>query len=97
MGAHQIFATALLCVAAAGCRHTSQAVLSSGVPAAEPTPASAEPVDEPARMIPIDWSRFDSTSLRNPNDGSLRGGVPLPEAAPGLRFNPARDPRARYG
>lgn len=45
----------------------------------------------------MDWSRFDSTSIRNPNDGSLRGGVPLPLSAPGLRFNPARDPGARYG
>lgn len=44
-----------------------------------------------------DWSTFDSTSIRNPNDGWLRGGVPLPLSAPGLRFNPARDPAARYG
>ncbi len=97
MRVHRIFATALLCVAAVGCRRTGRPVLSPGVPAVEPTVASVEPVEEPARMIPIDWSRFDSTSLRNPNDGSLRGGVPLPEAVPGLRFNPARDPKARYG
>jgi penicillin-insensitive murein endopeptidase len=45
----------------------------------------------------MDWEAFDSTSLRNPNDGSLEGGVPLPLSAPGLRFNPSRDPQARFG
>ncbi|MEM7434533.1 MAG: penicillin-insensitive murein endopeptidase [Myxococcota bacterium] len=38
-----------------------------------------------------------SASLRNPNDGTLRNGVPLPLEAPGLRFNPKNDPAARYG
>lgn len=38
-----------------------------------------------------------SVSVRNPNDGLLRGGVPLPLTAPGLRFNPRNDPNARYG
>ena len=45
----------------------------------------------------MDWGAFNSTSIRNPNDGSLRGGVPLPLTAPGLRFNPMRDSNARYG
>jgi penicillin-insensitive murein endopeptidase len=45
----------------------------------------------------MDWSSFDSTSVRNPNDGALLGAVPLPLRAPGLRFNPRRNPSARYG
>lgn len=45
----------------------------------------------------IDWEGYESSSIRNPNDGSLRGGVPLPLTTPGLRFNPIRDPDARYG
>jgi penicillin-insensitive murein endopeptidase len=60
-----------------------------------PSVVSSQPA--PRVSKPTDWSRFDSTSLRNPNDGSLRDGVPLPLSAPGLRFNPRRDPRARYG
>ncbi len=58
-------------------------------------PPSAAPAE--ARPEAIDWSKLDSASIRNPNDGSLRGGVPLPLQAPGLRFNPQRDPSARYG
>lgn len=38
-----------------------------------------------------------SASIRNPNDGMLENGVPLPLEAPGLRFNPKNDPAARYG
>lgn len=64
-------------------------------PVATPTPR--EPSNEPAAHRPIDWSAFDSTSIRNPNDGALRGGVPLPLSSPGLRFNPSRDPEVRYG
>ncbi len=55
------------------------------------------PTDEPADAAEIDWNSFSSTSLRNPNDGSLVGGVPLPLSTRGLRFNPNRDPAARYG
>jgi penicillin-insensitive murein endopeptidase len=69
--------------------------------AAEPTPTSeraAAPEDPPAvKPAPMDWSTLSSTSIRNPNDGSLVGGVPLPLEAPGLRFNPARDPASRFG
>lgn len=53
--------------------------------------------DKPGDIADIDWGSFSSTSLRNPNDGSLAGGVPLPLSARGLRFNPKRDPAARYG
>ncbi len=45
----------------------------------------------------LDWQHQSSVSLRNPNDGSLEGGVALPGEAPGLLLNPARDSRARYG
>jgi penicillin-insensitive murein endopeptidase len=61
--------------------------------------AKPEPHSPRADLEPpaIDWSALHSTSLRNPNDGSLRGGVALPLSSPGLRFNPARDPAARFG
>ncbi len=61
------------------------------------TPPARALETEPVAARTIDWSVFDSTSIRNPNDGSLRGGVPLPVSSPGLRFNPNRDPEARYG
>ena len=60
------------------------------------SPPSA-PSNESEIPTAIDWSAYDSTSVRNPNDGALRGGVPLPLSSPGLRFNPSRDREARYG
>jgi penicillin-insensitive murein endopeptidase len=45
----------------------------------------------------LDWQGESSVSLRNPNDGSLQGGVALPPEAPGLLLNPARESPARYG
>ncbi|HET6417364.1 MAG TPA: penicillin-insensitive murein endopeptidase [Polyangiales bacterium] len=60
-------------------------------------PGSANQAVQTETPEPLDWSQFDSTSLRNPSDGALRGGVPLPLAAPGLRFNPKRDPKTRFG
>jgi len=96
MKRHDVFAAALLAAAATSCS-----------PAQRPVPTPATDTDNAAPLPPrtesaehdgaTDWSSFDSTSLRNPNDGLLRGGVPLPLRAPGLRFNPGRDPRARYG
>jgi penicillin-insensitive murein endopeptidase len=88
MGVAKLATITWLCLSLAGC---TRAQKPTEQPAAEPA-AALESVPEP-----IDWSAFDSTSLRNPNDGSLRGGVPLPLLAPGLRFNPGRDPGARYG
>jgi penicillin-insensitive murein endopeptidase len=38
-----------------------------------------------------------STSMQNPVDGWLVGGVPLPLKGRGYRFNPHKDPRRRYG
>jgi penicillin-insensitive murein endopeptidase len=37
-----------------------------------------------------------STSIGSPSNGHLQGGVPLPMAAPGLRYNDRRDANARY-
>ncbi len=88
--------TALLGIAAVACSAAEK-------PPAPPAPAivpesEASMPDHPSAAAPqIDWSRFESTSLRNPNDGSLEGGVPLPLSSPGLRFNPKRDPKARHG
>jgi penicillin-insensitive murein endopeptidase len=80
-----------LILALGACR--SQVHAPAASPALTPEPA-AEAATEPVR---IDWEGYESASIRNPNDGSLRGGVPLPLSAPGLRFNPSRDPDARYG
>lgn len=86
----------LLWAAGGGCSAANAPV----PPPASPSSTSNErPTDsDVAALEPqIDWEAYDSTSLRNPNDGALRAGVPLPLRAPGIRFNPARDPRARYG
>jgi len=94
---HAIFVTAVVCTTAAACsasKTTEHAPIAQAVaPTAEPSPPAEE---APAAAI-VDWDVLNSTSIRNPNDGSLRGGVPLPLTAPGLRFNPARDPKSRYG
>jgi penicillin-insensitive murein endopeptidase len=81
-----------------GACNTSQQPTATSPVNAE-TGVSAPPEHDPSspEPKPIDWSRFESTSLRNPNDGSLKGGVPLPLTSPGLRFNPARDPKGRFG
>jgi penicillin-insensitive murein endopeptidase len=93
-----LLSAGLLGVAVAGC-----SIANKGVAPQPSTPANPEPTPPPSRAEntpekeAIAWTAFDSTSLRNPNDGSLRGGVPLPLTAPGLRFNPARNPKTRYG
>jgi penicillin-insensitive murein endopeptidase len=92
-----LFATALMCLAAARCTPAKKPVPSPPAQATDPDPASGPVADEASERDGIDWAAFDSTSIRNPNDGSLREGVPLPLTAPGMRFNPARDPNARYG
>lgn len=73
------------------------AVTGCSPPKAPTAPALAQPEAPPSAAPDLDRSNLDSTSVRNPNDGSLLGGVPLPLEAPGLRFNPARDPAARFG
>ena len=97
MHAYALFTTALICAAAAGCSPAKKPVTSPPRKAAEPDPPGALPPNRASKAETIDWSGFDSASARNPNDGTLRGGVPLPLTAPGLRFNPGRDPNARYG
>lgn len=90
-------AIVLIALVSSGCSTSKTRTPSSAATnaPAEPRPDEREP-DAP-EPPPIDWERLESTSLRNPNDGSLRGAVPLPLTAPGLRFNPARDPTRRYG
>ncbi len=87
MGARAALVPAALVAAAVACSSPKKP------PSAQP-PTAPAPAPSP---VEIDWSAFDSASIRNPNDGWLRGGVPLPLAAPGLRFNPNRDEGARYG
>ncbi len=99
MRCRTLAAALLLClVSLSGCREarppeTMRA--EQGGPLPPDTPSST--TDTSSDATEIDWGSLSSTSLRNPNDGSLVGGVPLPLSARGLRFNPKRDPAARYG
>jgi len=96
MGRHDVFAAALVGAAVTACTPAQRPVPTPAPETEHSTPVSQK--TEPARQgAAMDWSSFDSNSLRNPNDGALQGGVPLPLRAPGLRFNPRRDPSARYG
>lgn len=81
---------------AAGCTATAQPVSEPRTPA-ERAVRSAPQKAAAVTVSTTDWTAYDSTSLRNPNDGALRDGVPLPLTASGSRFNPKRDPAARYG
>ncbi|HJL03167.1 MAG TPA: penicillin-insensitive murein endopeptidase [Polyangiaceae bacterium LLY-WYZ-15_(1-7)] len=63
-------------------------------------PADAEPSPDPqgpdaATILALPGSH--SRSVRGPSDGAIEGSVPLPLRGPGFRFNPRRDPAARYG
>ncbi len=96
MARHEVFAAALVAAAVTACSPAQRPVSTPATETEETTPVSEKP--EPERQgYAMDWSAFNSTSLRNPNDGTLRGGVALPLNAPGLRFNPRRDPTARFG
>ena len=97
MRAYELFTSALVCALASGCSPAKKPVATPPIEAAKPDPATPLPSDGASQVVPIDWTAFDSTSIRNPNDGALRGGVPLPLTAPGLRFNPGRNQDARYG
>ncbi|MBW1762257.1 MAG: penicillin-insensitive murein endopeptidase, partial [Deltaproteobacteria bacterium] len=97
MRTYELFAAALVCAAATGCSGAKKPAPAPRVEAPAPGPTLTVAPQAPSGAGAIDWSVFDSVSLRNPNDGSLRGGVPLPLTAPGLRFNPARNPSTRYG
>lgn len=100
-----VLAAALLAAGATACGSAQKPPAPTATPAAE-SQAEADLTEaravaekhEPGRQtLAMDWSALDSTSIRNPNDGALQGGVPLPLRAPGLRFSPRRDPRARFG
>jgi penicillin-insensitive murein endopeptidase len=97
MRARRLAVTLLFGVIGGACNTSQPPAATSPVntEATESTPHERRP--SPPEPKPIDWDRFESTSLRNPNDGSLQGGVPLPLASSGLRFNPARDPKGRFG
>lgn len=97
MDFHKLFLAALICAWASACSPATKP--SPSIPALGASPDAPPPAEasQSAEEEAVDWSSFDSTSLRNPNDGSLRGGVPLPLRTPGLRFNPARDPKTRFG
>jgi len=97
MRACELFAIVLVCAAAEGCSGAKKPVAAAPTEVSDPNPTAVLPQRTTSEAATIDWSVFDSASLRNPNDGSLRGGVPLPLTAPGLRFNPDRDPSTRYG
>lgn len=60
-------------------------------------PKDAEHATSPAVPDPMTWLPAASTSIGSPVEGRLEGGVPLPLEAPGLRFNPAKNPDARHG
>lgn len=78
-----------------GCRRADPPVAEAhGEPIAGQTQTNEGSDDDDVTPSPTPGP---SVSLRNPNDGTLRGGVPLPLTAPGLRFNPKNDPAARYG
>lgn len=88
--------TGILGIVALGCSAASSPATGPASPG-DPAVRASAPARGPSADAVTDLEAFDSVSLRNPNDGDLRGGVPLPLAAPGLRFNPRRDPAARYG
>lgn len=87
----------VLCVTATACAPSSAPVHSPVARELDGAATAAPGAKPESALTPIDWSAFDSASIRNPNDGSLRGGIPLPLRTPGLRFNPARSPVSRYG
>ncbi len=105
MGRPGVLAAALLAAGASACSSAQRPPPPAATPGAE-SQAEAELTEaravaekhEPGwQTLAMDWSALDSTSIRNPNDGALQGGVPLPLRAPGLRFSPRRDPSARFG
>ncbi len=94
MRGRKLLVVALVCVGTAGC-----SLAKAPGPQKTVEPASVDSATKPPAPLdpaPIDWNAFNSTSMRNPNDGSLRGGVPLPMTAAGFRFNADRNPEGRY-
>ncbi|HSN81486.1 MAG TPA: penicillin-insensitive murein endopeptidase [Polyangiales bacterium] len=96
MSVSKLTLLAVFFAASGGCSGT-KAPVSPPAPTTPTSEAAPAELDVATSEPEIDWQAYDSTSLGNPNDGALRGGVPLPLHAPGIRFNPERDPRARHG
>lgn len=92
---------------AAGCASSAEVVPLSErmepsheppAPALAPAPPPPTPAFLPSgELDPMTLTGAFSTSMQNPVDGWLVGGVPLPLTGRGFRFNPAKDPRRRYG
>lgn len=67
----------------------------TAAPPAEPARApTSDGAGELERLRSLDGRV--SRSVGGPNDGALEGGVALPLRGPGFRFNPRRNPEARY-
>jgi penicillin-insensitive murein DD-endopeptidase len=67
------------------------------LPQPEP-PAPAKPLAVPGGgPDPLTLEGSYSTSIGNPNEGSLQGGVPLPLTGPGYRFTPRKKVERRHG
>ncbi|MBC8069016.1 MAG: penicillin-insensitive murein endopeptidase [Deltaproteobacteria bacterium] len=66
-----------------------------------PAPVQAMPAPPPevpgGGPDPLTLDGSYSTSIGNPNEGSLTGGVPLPLTGPGYRFTPRKKPERRHG
>ena len=67
---------------------------SPSVAMAEGDEQDAPPSTEPD---PLTMPASRSTSIGPPTSGRLEGGVALPLRAPGLLFNPSKDPGSRFG
>ena len=67
--------------------------LQTQIPKKQGTPIS-RPQTQPEEP---ELSSPRSRSIGGPNDGSLENGTPLPLHGPGFRFNPRRNPLARFG
>jgi penicillin-insensitive murein DD-endopeptidase len=88
-------------------RHEAPASSTTPAPAGDAAvvaPVEAEPTKPPpppevpgGGPDPLLLAGEYSTSIGSPNEGSLRGGVPLPLLGPGYRFTPRKKPERRHG
>jgi penicillin-insensitive murein endopeptidase len=102
-GMRRFVAAALLlaCSAARDADNSSSPPPEPAAKAAATAPASVEPPSPPevpgGGPDPLALDGAHSTSVGNPNEGSLQGGVPLPLHGPGYRFTPRKKPERRHG
>ena len=92
-----------------GPRHDQPGSLASGAdpsiaapgdapaPAPEPEPEPAPPEIPGGGPDPLTLEGSYSTSIGDPNNGRLEGGVPLPLFGPGYRFTPRKKVERRHG